>query len=94
VPISGRRSQVIPFAARFHIHPDIRVSASQGGGAILKLPSGEGWRFQAGGGQLSIEKSIYVASEMTRRTEQLVVSSKVRNEPAEIGWVFERIGTA
>jgi uncharacterized heparinase superfamily protein len=83
-----------PFAARFHIHPDIRVSPSQGGGAILKLASGEGWRFQAAGGALSIEESIYVGNGSPRRAEQLVVSGAVRNEPVELGWVFERVGAA
>ena len=38
----------IPFAARFHIHPDIRVSRLEGGGILLKLPNGEGWRFRSG----------------------------------------------
>ncbi|MFL5238321.1 MAG: heparinase II/III family protein [Rhizomicrobium sp.] len=86
--------EAIPFAARFHIHPDIRVSPSQGGGAILKLASGEGWRFQASGGELQIEKSIYVAADAVRNCEQLVVSGLLRNEPAELGWVFERMAAA
>jgi uncharacterized heparinase superfamily protein len=91
----GRRNaETTPFAARFHIHPDIRISASQGGGALLKLASGEGWRFQCSGGELTIDKSVYLASETMRRTEQLVISGVVRDEPVEIGWIFERIGTA
>ena len=91
-PRRGRENT--PFAVRFHIHPDIRLSTSQGGGALLKLASGDGWRFQASGGTLSIEESIYVGSGNPRRTEQLVVSGVVRNEPVEIGWVFERLGAA
>ena len=88
----GRRpAEAIPFTARFHIHPDIRVSASQGGGALLKLASGEGWRFQASGGELVIDKSVYVANETLRRTEQLVIGGAIRNEPVELGWMFERI---
>jgi uncharacterized heparinase superfamily protein len=92
VPRRGRENT--PFAARFHIHPDIRVSASQGGGVLLKLASGEGWRFQAASASLSIEESIYVGNGNPRRTEQLVVSGAVRNEAVEIGWVFERLGAA
>ena len=38
--------------SRFHIHPDVRVSRLEGGGILLKLPNGEGWRFRAGGGEL------------------------------------------
>ncbi|MBV9571545.1 MAG: heparinase II/III family protein [Alphaproteobacteria bacterium] len=83
----------IPFAARFHIHPDIRVSVNQGGGVLLKFPAGEGWRFHATGGELSVEKSIYVGGESARRTEQLVVSGVLRNDPVVLDWTFERIGT-
>jgi uncharacterized heparinase superfamily protein len=91
-PRRGREST--PFAARFHIHPDVRVSSSQGGGAILKLASGEGWRFQAAGGELAIEESIYVGNSNPRRTDQLVISGTLRDEPVEFGWVFERIAAA
>jgi uncharacterized heparinase superfamily protein len=86
-----REREGLPFAARFHIHPDVRVSASQGGGAILKLPSGEGWRFQAAGGQTSIEESIYLSNETARRCQQLVVGGSLRDEPVTLGWVFDRI---
>ncbi len=87
----GPRKESTPFATRFHVHPDVRVSPSQGGGILLKLPNGEGWRFQASGGEVSIEESVYLGTETARRTEQLVVSGVVRGEPAEIGWVFEQI---
>jgi uncharacterized heparinase superfamily protein len=87
-----RDRETIPFAVRFHIHPDIRVSPNQDGGAILKLASGEGWRFQMAGSSLSIDESIYVGNGNPRRAEQLVLAGVVRNEPAEICWVFERLG--
>ena len=60
---AGRREQGgrrLPFAVRFHIHPDVRVSRLEGGGILLKLPSGEGWRFRAGGGELEVEESVYL----------------------------------
>ena len=79
------------FAVRFHIHPDVRVSPLDGGGILLKLPSGEGWRFRAGGGVLTVEESVYLGGPMVRRAEQLVVSGTMTNSPAEIAWVFEQI---
>jgi uncharacterized heparinase superfamily protein len=87
-----RRSESIPFAARFHIHTDVRMSPSQGGDILLKLPNGEGWRFRAGGGQVSTEESVYLGTDSVRRTEQLVISGAVRDSPAEIAWTFEQIG--
>jgi uncharacterized heparinase superfamily protein len=95
VPSGPRRhrNQSIPFAARFHIHPDVRMSPSQGGDILLKLPNGEGWRFRAGGGQVSTEESVYLGTEAVRRTEQLVITGAVKDSPAEIAWTFEQIGT-
>jgi uncharacterized heparinase superfamily protein len=79
------------FAVRFHIHPDVRVSRLDGGGVLLKLPGGEGWRFRAGGGQLDVEESVYLGGDLVRRAEQLVVNGQVKDSPAEIAWVFEQI---
>lgn len=79
------------FAVRFHIHPDVRVSRLDGGGILLKLPGGEGWRFRTGGGVLEVEESVYLGGPSVRRAEQLVVSGTVKNDPAEIAWVFEQI---
>jgi uncharacterized heparinase superfamily protein len=85
-PAGGRH-----FAVRFHVHPDVRVSRLDGGGILLKLPGGEGWRFRAGGGMLDIEESVYLGGPAVRRTEQLVVSGATKDVPTEIAWVFEQI---
>lgn len=79
------------FAVRFHIHPDVRVSRLEGGGILLKLPGGEGWRFRAGGGHLEVEESVYLGGATVRRTEQLVLSGTVKEIPTEIAWVFEQV---
>jgi len=85
--------RAIPFALRFHIHPDVRVSSSQGTGILLKLPNGEGWRFRSGH-EAAIEESIYLGGDTVRRAEQLVVLGTVKDTPVEIAWVFEQIGAA
>jgi uncharacterized heparinase superfamily protein len=81
----------LPFAVRFHIHPDVRVSRLEGGGILLKLPGGEGWRFRAGGGEVSVEESVYLGGGAVRRSEQLVISGVAAKSPAEVAWVFEQI---
>jgi uncharacterized heparinase superfamily protein len=88
VPVASGAST---FAVRFHIHPDVRVSRLDGGGILLKLPGGEGWRFRAGGGRLDIEESVYLGGPVVRRAEQLVISGQMKDGPAEIAWVFEQI---
>jgi uncharacterized heparinase superfamily protein len=90
----SRRHRDVTFAVRFHIHPDVRMSHSQGGGVLLKLPSGDGWRFRCGGGQAAIEESVYLGGANVRKSEQLVISGVVGKEPVEIGWVFEQINIA
>jgi uncharacterized heparinase superfamily protein len=92
VPQGKTRRGTLDFAIRFHMHPDVRLSPSQGGGILLKLPNGEGWRFRAGGGQVGIEESVYFGNGKTRKTEQIVISGAVKQAPIEIGWLFEQIG--
>jgi uncharacterized heparinase superfamily protein len=91
VPVEGHAVTGRSFAVRFHIHPDVRVSRLDGGGILLKLPGGEGWRFRAGGGVLEVEESVYLGGPVVRRTEQLVLSGTMKDSPAEIAWVFEQI---
>ena len=88
-----RRRTPLPFAVRFHIHPDVRLSRAQGGDILLKLPNGEGWRFRAGG-PVSVEESVYLGGEQVRKTEQLVLTGSVGEGPAEIAWIFEHIEAA
>ena len=87
---SRAKRQELPFAIRFHIHPDVRVSPSQGGDVILKLPNGEGWRFRAGVA-VAVEESVYLGGDTLRRTEQLVLAGTVSDKAVEISWVFEQI---
>ncbi|MDB5739304.1 MAG: Heparinase family protein [Alphaproteobacteria bacterium] len=96
VPVEGKMAAERPgagrsYAVRFHIHPDVRVSRLEGGGILLKLPGGEGWRFRAGGGTLEVEESVYLGGPVVRRTEQLVITGQMKDSPAEIAWVFEQI---
>ena len=90
LPTEKTRRQPLPFAIRFHIHPEVRMSPSQGGDVILKLPNGEGWRFRAGA-QVVLEESVYLGSDTLRRTEQMVLSGTVADKAIEIAWVFEQI---
>ena len=89
------RRRPLPFAIRFHIHPDIRLSLAQGGGSvILKLPNGEGWRFRMGGGLLSVEQSVYLGGGVLRRAEQLVLAGHIRDEDVECAWLLEQVGAS
>jgi len=90
LPQKGHSGSV-PYAVRFHIHPDVRMSRAQSGDVILKLPNGEGWRFRAGE-PVAIEESIYLGGDTVRRAEQLVLAGTVKDAQVEIAWIFEQIG--
>ncbi|HXC56630.1 MAG TPA: heparinase II/III family protein [Rhizomicrobium sp.] len=93
LPKAEKGRKDVAFAIRFHVHPDVRISPSQGGAVLLKLPSGEGWRFRSGA-PLAIEESVYLGGDQVRRTEQIVLTGSVKDQPVEVAWVFEQIGSS
>ncbi len=80
-----------PFAVRFHLHPDVRVSlARDGRSALLVLSNGDGWVFRASGAKLDLEESIYLGDPGgVRRTMQLVLTSEAQNGHAKVKWAFK-----
>ena len=94
------RRDLIPFALRFHLHPDVKVTLAQDGhSALLIQPGGKGWRFRADGGPLQIEKSVYLADGCRpRRCEQLVVhgnaygDSDGQTRSNRVRWTIKRMG--
>ncbi len=81
-------SKPTPFAIRFHLHPKVQASLIQDGqAALLRLPSGAGWRFSKKSGILSLEPSVYCGADaMPRKTRQLVVSDVTDGGTTMVGW--------
>jgi uncharacterized heparinase superfamily protein len=81
------------FAVRFHLHPRVHASPVQGRDAILlKMADGEGWQFQASGGGIALEESIYLSGQgEPRRCDQIVVSGPLHGDGAQIKWRLHRI---
>jgi len=82
------------FAIRWHVHPDVNVMLAQGGSsALLRTLSGGGWRLRVygpSGGALALEASIYCGSGTPRRTLQLRVTERIRENPMFIEWTLTR----
>jgi uncharacterized heparinase superfamily protein len=77
------------FTLRFHLHPDVQAAAVQDGASVLmRLASGEGWRFRAQGGVVSLANSIYLGTGTMRRTSQIVVSGGLNGEETTVKWAF------
>lgn len=76
------------YALRFHLHPSVQVSPQQDGkGALLRLPSGRGWRFRAGV-EVRLEPSVYLGGGEVRPTTQLVISGEMAGAPSRIDWAL------
>ena len=82
-----------PFRVRFHLHPDVEASLVQSGEqALIRLPSGDGWRFRASGAEVALEDSVYLGRrDEIRRTQQLVVSGAISGPGASVKWAFRKI---
>lgn len=82
------------YAVRFHLHPEIQASlVGEGNSVLLRLPQGRGVTFHAGGARLELEESVYLGSGQSasgdvRRSEQIVLSGKIRSDGAVVKWAF------
>jgi uncharacterized heparinase superfamily protein len=79
------------FTIRWHLHPTVQVSLSQGGQtALLRTPSGGGWRLRVESGNLSLESSIYCGNAAPRRTMQIKTSGITEMGDTVVTWSLTR----
>lgn len=80
------------FTIRFHLHPTVTASLQQDGeAALLRLPSGAGWRLRAEGARMTLEESIYLGGREGRRAEQVVLSGYA-DGPQQVKWAISKVG--
>jgi len=89
----GKRGK-IGFAIRFHLGPGIEVGRSEDGqGVGLALPDGSYWQFRAGGGEVTIEESLWVDGQARPvAVQQLVVQGMVSRGGGNFAWLFKKMG--
>lgn len=83
----GRR--FVPFAVRFHIHPDVRVSLARDGKSVLLRPGEDesGWRLRSDAQDCAIENSVYFQDGQPRRAQQVVLRGQTRLDAgARLRW--------
>lgn len=79
------------YVLRWHLHPNVQASLAQSGQtALLRLPSGGGWRLRIEEGALELESSIYCGSGVPRRSLQLKTSGKTQTPDAGLNWSLTR----
>jgi uncharacterized heparinase superfamily protein len=82
-----------PFAVRFHLHPDVKISlAHNGASALIQLGNGQGWRFRCSGAALSLGESIYLGQAgLMKRCEQIILSGTLQPDGVVIKWGLTRV---
>lgn len=79
------------FAVRFHLHPKVSISLLQNqSSALLRLPSGQGWRFRCFGAKIQLEDSIYLGGDTPRRAQQIVLRGTTETDGAVVKWAFNK----
>lgn len=95
VPSGGKgKNGKVGFAIRFHLGAGIEVGLSEDGqGAGLALPDGSYWQFRSGGGQVSIEESIWADGQgRPQPIQQLVVQGLVSRGGGNFAWLLKKMG--
>jgi len=84
----------VPFAIRFHLHPDVDPRIDMDGTAVsMALRSGEVWVFRHDGtATLKLETSVYLESGRLkpRATRQIVLAARVTDYARQIGWTLAK----
>lgn len=83
----GRR--FVPFAVRFHVHPDVRVSLARDGKSVLLRPGEDesGWRLRSDAKECAVETSVYFQDGQPRRAQQVVLRGQTRLDAgARVRW--------
>ncbi len=82
------------FDLRFHLHPTVNASLAAGGrSALLRLPTGRGWRLTVSDGVLAMEESIYAGEAgAARPTSQIVIRGRHARRQTIVKWRLAREG--
>ena len=81
------------FAIRFHLHPDVQASPVHDRQTILiRLPSGQCWRFYADVGLSDLEESVFIETDGTlRRSEQIALTGCLGRTGVCVRWALKRV---
>ena len=88
--MNDERLQGIPYAVRFHLHPDVQAELDMGGSAVsLLMKSGEIWVFRhESQAELSLVPSVYLEKNRLkpRVTKQIVLSTRALEYASRVTW--------
>ena len=90
------RGRLDPYAIRFHLAPEVKVSlARDQRSALLRGPSNKGWWLRNDAPDVSLEPSVYFEQGQPRRTTQVVMRGNVgRDGEARVRWKLTPVDAA
>jgi uncharacterized heparinase superfamily protein len=91
--VAARLGGAIPYALRFHLHPEIDASLDMNGTAVsLTLRSGEIWVMRAEGATLAIAPSVYLEKGRLnpRPAQQIVLSLRASRYTSQTNWTLAK----
>ncbi|SUZ31685.1 hypothetical protein ROE7235_01435 [Roseibaca ekhonensis] len=91
--VRTRLGGAIPYALRFHLHPEVEASLDMNGTAVsLTLRSGEIWVMRADGATLALAPSVYLEKGRIkpRATQQIVLSLGATSYTSQTNWTLAK----
>lgn len=91
--VCARLGGTIPYALRFHLHPEVDASLDMNGTAVsLTLRSGEIWVMRADGATLTLAPSVYLEKGRIkpRASQQIVLSLAATSYTSQTNWTLAK----
>jgi uncharacterized heparinase superfamily protein len=88
----------IPFAARFHLYPNVRARMIEQQVAVLETPGGQRWRLRTDAGEMAVVPSIYWGGKPVPQESLQIVLSGAADPmghglapPNRLRWALQRV---
>lgn len=82
----------LDFTIRFHLHPGVKATLTRKETrVVIMLPNKTAWQFNARGGTMSLEESVFLGDALgPRKTQQIVIRGSTET-PGPVNWALRRV---
>jgi uncharacterized heparinase superfamily protein len=90
--ISSPSSGPLDYTIRFHLHPGVKATLTRKETRIvIMLPNKTAWQFNARGGTMSLEDSVFLGDALgPRKTQQIVIRGSTETA-GPVNWALRRV---
>jgi len=85
-------SRPLDYTIRFHLHPGVKATLTRKETRIvIMLPNKTAWQFNARGGTMSLEESVFLGDALgPRKTQQIVIRGSTETD-GPVNWALRRV---